>query len=76
MPIDRRTGSVRREPGGAVGSGPRVVILESETGARIEVLELGDDLSVGASFRHRGMTWTVTGERRASRVLYARLLPA
>ena len=50
---------------------PRVVILDEGESARVEVLELPEELQIGASFCHSGTSWTVTGERQHSRVFIA-----
>ena len=49
--------------------GPRVVILEAEEGPSVEVLDLPQTAGIGASFRHRGTSWTVTDLRTHDRVL-------
>ena len=50
---------------------PRVVILDEGTSARVEVLELPEEVHIGASFCHSGTSWKVTGERPHSRVVIA-----
>ncbi len=49
--------------------GPRVVILEAEDGPSVEILDLPQTASIGASFCHRGASWTVTDLRAHDRVL-------
>ncbi len=49
--------------------GPRVVILEDEDGPSVEVLDLPGSAGIGASFCHRGTSWTVTDLRTHDRVL-------
>ncbi len=71
MQYRRGTGRDRRSTDVPPQRRPRVVILEAEGDAGVEILELEEDVEVGVSFRHRGRLWTVTGERRGSRVLYA-----
>lgn len=58
----RRSGGVR----------PRVVIFDAGCEPDIEVLQLSECIGIGAHLRHHGTEWTVTEERRASRVLYAK----
>ena len=48
---------------------PRVVILEAEDGPSVEILDLPRTAGIGASFRHRGTSWTVTDLRTHDRVL-------
>ena len=48
---------------------PRVVILEGEGGPSIEILDLPRTAGIGASFYHRGTSWTVTDLRTHDRVL-------
>jgi hypothetical protein len=60
--LDRDGGGMRR---------PRVVILDEGSSARVAVLELPEELSVGASFCHSGISWRVTGTRTSSRVFIA-----
>lgn len=50
---------------------PRVVILNADEMAQIEVLELPDGTDVGARFSHGGTTWRITGLRASSRVFIA-----
>jgi len=50
---------------------PRVVILDEGQSARVEVLELPEEIRIGASFCHSGTSWRVTGERPHSRVFIA-----
>lgn len=58
------------ERGKYVGSGgPRVVILEAEDGPSVEILDLPQAAGIGASFCHRGTSWTVTDLRTHDRVL-------
>lgn len=59
-----RERSERRESGG-----PRVVILEAEDGPLVEILDLPLAAGIGASFCHRGTSWTVTDLRTHDRVL-------
>jgi hypothetical protein len=47
------------------------VILDEGTSARVEVLELPEEIDVGTSFCHSGMSWRVTGMRPSSRVFIA-----
>ncbi len=49
--------------------GPRVVILEAEDGPSVEILDLPLTAGIGASFCHRGTSWTVTDLRTHDRVL-------
>ena len=49
--------------------GPRVVILEAEDGPSVEILDLPRAAGIGASFCHRGTSWTVTDSRTHDRVL-------
>ena len=49
--------------------GPRVVILEAEDGPSVEILDLPLSAGVGASFCHRGTSWTVVDLRTHDRVL-------
>ncbi len=49
--------------------GPRVVILEAEDGSSVEILDLPRTAGIGASFCHRGTSWTVTDLRTHDRVL-------
>lgn len=49
--------------------GPRVVILEAEDGPSVEILDLPRTTGIGASFCHRGTSWTVTDLRTHDRVL-------
>ncbi len=53
--------------------GPRVVILEAEDGPSIEILDLPGTAGIGASFCHRGTSWTVTDLRTHDRVLICNL---
>ena len=48
---------------------PRVVILEAEEGPSVAILDLPKTAGIGASFRHRGTSWTVTDLRTHDRVL-------
>lgn len=48
---------------------PRVVILEAEDGPSVEILDLPPAAGIGASFCHRGTSWTVTDLRTHDRVL-------
>jgi hypothetical protein len=51
---------------------PRVVILDSGSNPRVEVLDLLEDAALGSSFCHAGTSWRVTDVRPSSRVLIAR----
>lgn len=57
-------GQKHREVGG-----PRVVILEAEEGPSVEILNLPLAAGIGASFHHRGTSWTVVDLRTHDRVL-------
>ena len=48
---------------------PRVVILEAEDGPSVEILDLPQTAGIGASFSHRGASWTVIDLRAHDRVL-------
>ena len=50
---------------------PRVVILDSGSDPRVEILDLSEDASLGSSFDHGGTSWRVTDVRPSSRVLVA-----
>ena len=64
-----RKGSSHRDQG--VGVRPRVVILDTGGPPQVEILDLPSTMSVGASFKHCGRNWHVTGLRTGQRVLIA-----
>jgi hypothetical protein len=51
---------------------PRVVILEADERAHVEVVDLPNGVAPGSRFDHSGTTWCVTGTRTHERVLIAR----
>ena len=55
---------------------PRVVILDDDGEARVEVLELPERSRPGDVFCHCGTRWQVTATRTGDRVLIARPLRA
>ena len=71
MHADRRSrpGSSHRDPD--IGLRPRVVILDTGGSPQVEVLDLPPSVTVGASFKHSGQSWQVTGLRTGQRVLIA-----
>jgi hypothetical protein len=66
----QRTSRSHDPDGGGVHRA-RVVILDEGTTARVAVLELPEDVGIGASFCHSGTCWRVTGTRTSSRVFIA-----
>lgn len=51
---------------------PRVVILEADEQAHVEIVDLPNGVATGSRFDHSGTTWCVTGTRTHERVLIAR----
>lgn len=63
---------VGRSDKGSLRRLPRVVILEADERAHVEVVDLPNGVAPGSRFDHSGTTWCVTGTRTHERVLIAR----
>ena len=71
MHAERRSRTGKSSRDSDVGIRPRVVILDTGESPQVEVLDLPASVTVGASFKHSGQSWQVTGLRTGQRVLIA-----